>query len=393
MLIGLKYGMTTGGEQKLTYPGLCFVAEEAGSTVGIKNTGPNVYVDISFDGNTWTPYTLGTTLTLAKAKDKVYFAAREGYTNGYFATSDQSFKQFYGTGRIAAYGDILSLIKNDLSITTVTQARGFVRLFMDCSFLTRLPAIGITDFNATDIGNSLFWNCTNARYAGKLGLIYGRNYSAYNQLYKNCSNLLVCPNVTTTTATYGYDFSSLCRDCSELVIGPKLNISGTGSNSIISEAFLNDNKLRWVWLTGRNSSVFNSYSSNNWMSGPATAGLDGTFICPRGMGTNATITRGVYGVPSSWTVVNEEDIDFTAKTTCKAENLTITLDVDLKSGASQAIIYWCDGSKSTITRSQSVTHTIAYEGEFYNVVVGASDVRLVSKSSKMDVIIDSGVFD
>lgn len=393
MLIGLKYGMTTGGEQKLTYPGLCFVAEEAGSTVGIKNTGPTVYVDISFDGTNWTPYTPGTTLTLAKVKDKVYFAAREGYTNGYFATSDSNFKQFYGTGRIAAYGDILSLIKNDLSIKTVTQARGFVRLFMDCSFLTRLPAVGITDFNATDIGNSLFWNCTNARYAGKLGLIYGRNYAAYNRLYYNCSNLLVCPNAANTAATYGYDFCSFCRDCSELVIGPKMNISGTGSNAVIAEAFMNANKLRWVWLTGRNSNIFNHTFVNSWMSGPSAAGLDGTFICPRGIGTNATIARGVDGVPPSWTVVNEEDIDFTAKTTCKAENLTITLNVDLKPGASSATVYWCDGEKTTITSSQSVTHTIAYEGEFYNVVVGASDVRLVSKSSKMDVIIDSGVFD
>ena len=56
---------------------LCFTAEQPGSTVRIIENGPIPVVNLqtSTDGGSWTPYTIGDTITLANVDDKVYFKA------------------------------------------------------------------------------------------------------------------------------------------------------------------------------------------------------------------------------------------------------------------------------------------------------------------------------
>ena len=59
-------------------PELCFTAEEANSTVAMKANGsaPSVSLEYSTDGNTWSPFVVGTTtVTLANIGDKMYVRA------------------------------------------------------------------------------------------------------------------------------------------------------------------------------------------------------------------------------------------------------------------------------------------------------------------------------
>ena len=64
---------------------LCFTAEEANSTVAMKKNGsaPTVSLEYSTNGNTWSPFVVGTTtVTLANVGDKVYMRATNAGNTG-----------------------------------------------------------------------------------------------------------------------------------------------------------------------------------------------------------------------------------------------------------------------------------------------------------------------
>ena len=68
--------ITTG--PKLDKP-LCFTAEDADATITFKKVGNPASASIvtSTNGQNWTDYTFGTTITLANVGDKVYFRAAD----------------------------------------------------------------------------------------------------------------------------------------------------------------------------------------------------------------------------------------------------------------------------------------------------------------------------
>lgn len=105
---------------KLDVP-LCFTAEEANSTVHLdKNSSPNaIYLETSTDGTTWTDYewngSTGITLTLANVGDKVYMRAK--VENPTIGSSIFNYYKFVMFGRIAASGNIQTLLKADGSRT------------------------------------------------------------------------------------------------------------------------------------------------------------------------------------------------------------------------------------------------------------------------------------
>ena len=92
---------------------LCFTAQEPGSTVKITKNGsaPAVNLQTSTDGNSWTPYTVGDVITLANVDDKVYFKAVG--SNSTMGTSSSNYNKFVMTGKIAASGNVNSLLEED----------------------------------------------------------------------------------------------------------------------------------------------------------------------------------------------------------------------------------------------------------------------------------------
>ena len=116
-LIANSINITTGPK----CDALCFTAKEANSTLHLdKNGSPNaISLETSTDGNTWSDYSwtdkTGDTLTLTNVGDKVYFRAKtENQTIG---SSDSNYYQFVMTGKIAASGNIQTLLKADGSRT------------------------------------------------------------------------------------------------------------------------------------------------------------------------------------------------------------------------------------------------------------------------------------
>ena len=132
---------------------LCFTAEEAGSTVKLtKNkSAPDVNLQTSTDGQSWTPYNVGYTITLANVDDKVYFKAVG--SNSTIGSSYINYNKFEMTGEIAASGNINSLLNEDEETARTMSLAGktscYRNLFYGCTSLTQapeLPAKTLTEY-------------------------------------------------------------------------------------------------------------------------------------------------------------------------------------------------------------------------------------------------------
>lgn len=140
---------------------LCFTATQANSTVRLDKVGSPgaVSLETSTDGDAWADYTwsgsTGGTLTLAGAGDKVYFRAKtENQTIG---SSYSNYYKFVMSGRIAASGNIQTLLKADGSRTDA-GTYCYYSMFQGCSSLTTAP-----ELPATTLANycyySMFQGC------------------------------------------------------------------------------------------------------------------------------------------------------------------------------------------------------------------------------------------
>lgn len=114
-----------GGEEPVPVADdwLCFTAAQANSTVRLDKVGSPgaVSLETSTDGTAWTDYTwsgsTGGTLTLAVAGDKVYMRAKN--ENQRIGSSYSNYYKFVMSGKIAASGNIQTLLKADGSRTDV----------------------------------------------------------------------------------------------------------------------------------------------------------------------------------------------------------------------------------------------------------------------------------
>lgn len=149
---------------------LCFTAEQTNSTVHLdKNGSPDaISLETSTNGSTWTDYSwsgnTGDTLTLANIGDKVYMRAKtENQTIG---SSSSNYYKFVMTGKIAASGNIQTLLKADGSRTDA-PSNCYRNMFRECTSLTSAPALPATTL-AGSCYDSMFYGCTSLAAAPAL---------------------------------------------------------------------------------------------------------------------------------------------------------------------------------------------------------------------------------
>ena len=257
----IAFGKAAGKkEEPPAYWGLCFTAEEAGSTVAMKTmvmTGaplPAVTLETSYDGEIWEPFYVGeTTITLPNVGDKVYFRAGEG-GNVRFAYAPSIFSgisrnTFVLTGLIAASGSIQSLL-NGVEETYTVDTCAFAFLFSQCASLTsapRLPAL------------------KTAR-------------QCYKSMFQNCDSLTAIPELVALPFSQAC-YHQMCSSCDNL------------------------KRVKVLWHSFPSQNNSSDGGSYNWLKGVSPTG---TFICPTALGTNETIKRGVSYCPEGWTVINED---------------------------------------------------------------------------------------
>ena len=133
--------------QEMLKTPLTFTAEEAGSTIKMSksSSAPTVYLETSYTGEegSWSDFIVGsTTITLANVGDKVYFRAKQD--NNVFAINT-NYNKFVMTGKIAASGNLNTLLKADGSVLDLTGRNYcYNNMFKDCTSLTQAPELPAT---------------------------------------------------------------------------------------------------------------------------------------------------------------------------------------------------------------------------------------------------------
>lgn len=276
--------------------GLKFTAEQKDSGVNL-GTGANISLQTSIDdGETWSPYTLGTTIQLDHIGDSVCFAAADGVTNSSIYPS-----QFALIGKVAASGDISSLLKNDQATASSIALQGdcYRQLFQNCSALTSAPELPATNL-AQQCYYRMFYGCSSMVRGPSSLPAMTLAAGCYKHMFYYCEALAGSFTVPATTladsscdAMFAY-----CTALTSVTLGAT-TLAANGYGWIFYECrALSDIT---VSFTAWNPDGVSPAPTVSWYQNlPAT----GTFRCPAALGDNSTIDRGGSKCPNGWTVVN-----------------------------------------------------------------------------------------
>ena len=173
---------------------LCFTAEEAGSTVAMAVNGTPTKgqaFEYSTDGTNWSVFTPGTTtITLANAEDKVYFRG----DNTTVSESSSIYYKFVMSGKIAASGNIMSLLDTTCKSTTISNKYCYYSMFRGCTSLTMAPALPATKL-ASSCYAGMFRGCTSLTTAPKLPATTLASY-CYSGMFAGCTSLKISSTQT-----------------------------------------------------------------------------------------------------------------------------------------------------------------------------------------------------
>ena len=198
---------------------LCFTAEEAGSTVAMAVSGTPTKgqaFETSTDGTNWSVFTPGTTIiTLSNAGDKVYFRG----DNTTVSESSSIYYRFVLSGKIAASGNIMSLLDKTCQSTTISNNYCYNSMFKNCTSLTTAPALPATTL-ASYCYYSMFNGCTSLTTAPALPVTTLASY-CYGSMFNGCTSLTTAPALPATTLADGC-YSYMFKNCTSLTTAPAL---------------------------------------------------------------------------------------------------------------------------------------------------------------------------
>lgn len=270
---------------------LYFVAAEDNSTISITATNSPTYdLVYSTDGVNWQTFANSTsgvinTITLAHTNDKVYI---KGTYTGLYVTNAPKYITFTMTGKINSGGNISSIINAD-NYKTTTSSGFLYRLFYNCTSLLNapeLPAINLQDH----CYQGMFNGCTNLVYAQtSLPAAVLSEYCYYN-MFSDCINLITAPQLPATTLAFAC-YMQMFHNCTSLVQAPYLPATELVRYCYV-DMFLNCKSLNYIKVAF--TEEFSDNFTNLWVSGVSSTG---DFYY-----NGSKITRGIYAIPTGWTV-------------------------------------------------------------------------------------------
>jgi hypothetical protein len=225
-------------------PWLCFSAEEAGSKVWYKNSGDNsVDLQYSYDGKVWTALGEGVELPLADVGNRVYVRGNNptGFSHGDLSGNTH----FEMSGRIAASGNVMSLIDVDCEIKDIPCAHCFDSLFAGCVALTKAPELTATNtteycyanmFSHTSLTEMPEWfalelskGCYSSMFAGcenltKIHDLWSAELKeyCYAYMFQGCTALDSAPRMLTSAIAEGC-YYGMFQGCTSLEKAPVLS--------------------------------------------------------------------------------------------------------------------------------------------------------------------------
>ena len=180
---------------------LTFTAEQENSTLKIQtNDGSNSALNLEYNLNNsgWTTYTQGNTITLENIGDTVQMRTAEA-GNTTFNSNFSTYNQFIMTGRIAASGNVQSLIDQTMTRRHVSRYC-YYGMFSGCTSLTQAPELPATTL-AYKCYYGMFSTCTSLTKAPALPATNLVN-SCYDSMFYGCTNIT---SVTMKNAVKPYD--------------------------------------------------------------------------------------------------------------------------------------------------------------------------------------------
>ena len=226
-----KWNIVASGEEPVQCDALCFTAQEPGSTVKLTKAGsaPDVNLQTSTDGVSWTPYAVEDVITLANVDDKVYFKAVG--SNNKISKDSYNFNYFIITGKIAASGNINSLLEEDEQTARTISLEGkslcYYRMFWRCTSLTQAPELPATTIDYGCYQN-MFEGCTSLTQAPELPATTLDN-KCYQNMFEGCTSLTSATELPATTladSCYSYMFLR----CTSLTQAPTLPATTLANN-------------------------------------------------------------------------------------------------------------------------------------------------------------------
>ena len=176
---------------------LTFTAEEANSTLKIsksQSSASTLNLEYKLNNSGWTPYTQENTITLANVGDKVQMRATEA-GNSTFSSNGSVYNRFIMTGKIAASGNIQSLL--DQTMTRMDVLRYcYAYMFINCLALTQAPELPATTL-ADYCYYSMFYNCPALTQAPELPAETLAE-ACYSGMFLGCSALTQAPELPAT---------------------------------------------------------------------------------------------------------------------------------------------------------------------------------------------------
>ncbi len=295
------------------FQGLCLTAEDDGLEIWVRRGYIDVTLEYSYTGEEpWTEYTPNP-MTAAPVKinlnqgDKLYFRGNNpnGLNQMQIWTNDNK--------KMAASGNIMSLVDPTCQSKIIPGEECFNGLFMRCSGLTSAPELPATTLRV-GCYRFMFMNCGQLRSAPELPATVLAE-SCYQSMFDN-SGLTSAPALPATTLA-NYCYAGMFSGCSSLVKAPVLPAT-TLVEDCYTEMFsgcssLNEIEVHFTdWNLQEEEEhgemVQRAMSTRNWVSEVSSS--NGVFICPNGLEEihYVEIMPGfpVYdycGIPENWTIV------------------------------------------------------------------------------------------
>ena len=356
-----------GKSEPAADPWLCFTAEEENSVVGISKMGsaPDVSLEYSTDGNTWSPFEVGTTtVTLDNIGDKMYIRATSAGNTG-MGSSMSDYNQFAMMGKISASGNLNTLLDQNGNATLTEWC--YFNMFQNCTSLTSAPELPATTLANYCYAN-MFQNCTSLTSAPELPATTLANF-CYVSMFQGCTSLTSAPVLPSTTLAEGC-YNGMFSGCSSLTTAPELPAT-TLADGCYGNMFAMCSNLNTIKLGYTDNFVDNYFGY--WVSGVAQTG---TFYY-----NGSDTTQGVSAIPTGWTVtpipIPRQELCFTAE----EAGSTVAM---MKNGSAPTVSleYSTDGNTWSPFVVGSTTVTLANIGDkMYMRATSAGNTRISSSSS------------
>ena len=295
-------------------PWLCFTAEEAGSTFWYTNTDNLPDVQITTDGGaTWRALEADEKVILDSVGAKVYI--RGTNPNGFSHGGSTNNTHFGMTGRIAASGNVMSLINTDATATDIPCVHCFDSLFAGCEALTKAPELRATTLTEYCYKN-MFSHCTNLTRTPDLYAVEMKK-GCYYGMFSDCVSLVDVPQIEASFLEEecyawmfmgctslknapifpSYDLARACfqgmfKGCVSLEKAPGLS-APTLCESCFANMFEGCSSLNYIEVSVK--SLDNSFdATKNWVDG---VDGDGVFVFPCG---SRYYKHGISEVPDNF---------------------------------------------------------------------------------------------